>query len=64
MSNFKSGNWCLVWDGLFWKFIKENESYFRKQYRLAMLTRNLDRMTDEKLNSHLKIAEEFLQDLK
>ena len=63
MSNFKSGSWCEIWDGLFWKFIKDNESYFRKQYRLAMLTRNLDKMTEEKLNSHLRIAEGFLKDL-
>jgi len=63
MSNFKSGKWCLIWDGLFWKFIKDNETYFRKQYRLAMLTRNLDKMSEEKLNNHLRIAEAFLRDL-
>jgi len=63
MSDYKSGNWCLIWDGLFWKFIKDNESFFRKQYRLAMLTRNLDKMTEEKLNSHLKIAGEYIRNL-
>ena len=63
MSNYKSGSWCTIWDGLFWKFIKDNESYFRKQFRLAMLTRNLDKMPEEKLNNHLKIAETFLKDL-
>ena len=45
------------------EIIKDNETYFRKQYRLAMLTRNLDKMSDEKLNSHLRIAEEFISNL-
>ena len=44
-------------------FIKDNESFFRKQYRLAMLTRNLDKMSDEKLNNHLKTADKFLRDI-
>ena len=52
-----------IWDGLFWKFIKDNESFFRKQYRLAMLTRNLDKMSEEKLNNHLKKADKFLRDI-
>ena len=59
MSNYKSGPWCLIWDGLFWKFIKDNENFFRKQYRLAMLTRNLDKMSEEKLNNHLITADKF-----
>ena len=64
MSDFKSGSWCLIWDGLFWKFIKDNEIYFRRQYRLAMLTRNLDKMSEEKLKNHISLADEFLRDLK
>ena len=63
MSDYESGTWCKIWDGLFWKFIKDNEIYFRKQYRLAMLTRNLDRMSENNLNNHLIIAEEFLSNL-
>ena len=63
MSNFKDGSWCAIWDGLFWSFIKDNESYFRKQYRLSMLTRNLDKMSKEKLNKHLRTADTFLSDI-
>jgi len=51
MSNFKSGPWCEIWDVLFWKFIKDNERFFRKQYRLAKITRNLDKMSEEKKDS-------------
>ena len=61
MSDYKSGEWCDIWDGLFWKFIKDNEKFFRKQYRLAMLTRNLDKMPQEKLDNHLEKANNFLK---
>ena len=60
MSNYKSGEWCDIWDGLFWKFIKDNEKFFRKQYRLAMLTRNLDKMPQETFKKHLENADKFL----
>ena len=63
MSDYKSDQWCAIWDALFWKFIYDHESYFRKQYRLAMLTRNLDKMQGSKLNSHLTIGAEFLKNL-
>ena len=63
MSNYESGEWCDIWDGLFWKFIKDNEIYFRRQYRLAMLTRNLDKMANDKLKTHLENANNFLDKL-
>ena len=63
MSDYKSDEWCLIWDALFWNFIKDYESYFRKQYRLAMLTRNLDKMPISKLNNHLEISAKFLNNL-
>ena len=63
MSDYKSDEWCVIWDALFWKFIHDYESYFRKQYRLAMLTRNLDKMESSKLNNHLAIGEDFLKNL-
>jgi len=63
MSDYKSDKWCVIWDALFWKFINDYESYFRKQYRLAMLTRNLDKMESSKLNNHLAIGADFLENL-
>ena len=63
MSNYKNDYWCKVWDGLFWKFISDYRSYFSKQYRLSMLTRNLDKMTPEKLKHHFDVADKFLHEL-
>ena len=63
MSDYKKGAWCDVWDGLFWSFIKRHEDFFRKQYRLAMMARNLDRMDPETLLAHQRCASEFLDGL-
>ena len=63
MSDYKNDDWCIIWDGLFWKFISDNEAFFRKQYRLAMLTRNLDKMSPEKFKQHLYVADKFLEEL-
>ena len=63
MSDYKKGDWCDVWDGLFWSFIKRHEAFFRKQYRLAMMARNLDRMGPDTLLAHQRCASVFLDGL-
>ena len=63
MSDYKNGEWCEIWDGLFWKFINDHKEYFKNQYRLSMLTRNLDKMNPEKLSKHLENATYFLNNL-
>ncbi len=63
MSDFARGDWCGFWDGLFWTFVKTHEEYFRSQYRLAMMAKNLDRMGSEKLEIHRTQALAFLETL-
>ncbi len=63
MSDFSKGPWCEVWDGLFWMFIKNHEEFFRKQHRLGMMARQLDKMGEERLEAHRKNAESFLRSL-
>jgi len=60
MSDYPRGPWCETWDGLFWNFIKEQESFFRHQPRLSMMTRQLDKMTPDKLKTHQENARAFL----
>ncbi len=60
MSDHPRGDWCEVWDGLFWSFIKQHENFFRSQHRLGMMVRQLERMDAAKLNAHLRNAESFL----
>ncbi len=59
MSNYKKGPWCDIWDGLFWRFIKKHEAFFRKQPRLSVLCKNLNSVDPRKLEK----AEAFLASL-
>ena len=63
MSDYKNDEWCSIWDGLFWKFIFDHKEFFKKQYRLSMMARNLEKMKPEKLNNHLEVASCFLKKL-
>ena len=42
MSDYSKGDWQATWDALFWNFVMEEETFFRSQPRLGMMTRQLD----------------------
>lgn len=63
MSNYKKGPWQSAWDGLFWRFMHVNRTFFLKNPRLGMLVRTYDKMTDEKKQVLQKNAEDFLRGL-
>ena len=63
MSNYKSGEWCDIWDGLFWRFISKNESVFKKNPRTNMMVNTFKKMEENKKTKHIKIAESFLNQL-
>jgi deoxyribodipyrimidine photolyase-related protein len=52
MSDYPKGDWCDIWDGLFWDFIDSNRAFYQNQPRLGMMTRQLDKMAPEKLQAH------------
>lgn len=61
MSNFKKGQWSVIWDGLFWRWIAKHQEELASNPRWAMVVRNVQKMDDEKLQSHLSIAEMYLE---
>ncbi len=61
--SYKRGEWCDIWDGLYWRFIHKHEEFFRGNPRLAVMTSHLSRMGDEKLQTHLNNANQFLTSL-
>ncbi|MEX2579859.1 MAG: cryptochrome/photolyase family protein [Verrucomicrobiales bacterium] len=63
MSDYDTGDWCEVWDALFWSFIDRHYDFFKSQHRLGMMVRNLEKMSGEKREGHLKAAEKFLAGL-
>lgn len=63
MSNYKKGEWQATWDGLFWRFMNIHRAFFKQNPRLGMLITMFDKMTEEKKQSHLKNAEDYLNQL-
>lgn len=63
MSDHKKGEWCPVWDGLFWRFMHIHRDLFSKNPRLGMLLKTFDKMPADKRKKHLAIAENYLATL-
>lgn len=63
MSDYKKGDWCIIWDGLFWRFMHVHRNFFLQNPRLGMLIKNFDKMPAEKQKAHIAAAEDFLQQL-
>jgi len=63
MSDHPKGDWCAIWDGLFWSFLADHDAFFRKQHRLGMLMRTWDKMDPSTKRSHRSNATTFLKSL-
>lgn len=63
MSDYPKGEWCEIWDGLYWRFIHKHQEFFSKNPRLSVMTLALKRMSEEKLKGHLEAAEGFLKSI-
>lgn len=64
MSDYKKGaEWAEIWDGLYWRWIWKHKDSLKKNPRWAMMCRTAEKMDSEKMNKHLEISEEFLQQL-
>ena len=55
----KKGEWCEIWDGLFWKFIEKHQDFFSKNYRMRMMVSTLKKMDATKKKNLFSKAEEF-----
>ena len=63
MSDYQSGDWDAIWDGLFWRFVGEHQDFFKSNPRVSMMYYSFQKMDEEKRATHLKNAEEFLKNL-
>ena len=43
MSDYKKGDWCQIWDSLYWRFINENRDFFLKNPRMSMMVSMYDK---------------------
>jgi deoxyribodipyrimidine photolyase-related protein len=63
MSDYEKGAWCEIWDGLYWNFIHTNKPLLAGNRRMSMMVHLLDKMSPEKLQQHLAVAEKYLSEL-
>ena len=60
MSDYKSGPWCDIMDGLYWSFIDNNRNFFAKNPRMAMMVKMHDKMDKSKKQRITKAAKDFI----
>ena len=54
MSDFKAGNWCQIWDALYWHFIKKHQAVFKQNPRMKIMSIQIDKMDSTKLKNFAK----------
>ncbi len=64
MSDEPKGEWCKIWDGLFWTFIGDHTPFFLKNPRLSMMARSWEKQSTEKQDAHRAAADGFLATLR
>jgi deoxyribodipyrimidine photolyase-related protein len=60
MSYYPKGEWCDIWDGLFWSFIGDHLDFFGGNPRLSMMARNWEKMSAAKQDAHRACADAFI----
>ena len=63
MSNYASGDWTALWDGLYWRWIWNHVDDLGKNPRWAMMCSMARKMDAQKRADHLRHAESFLSQL-
>ena len=61
MSNYKKDNWCDIVDGLYWKFMNDNISFFKSNPRLSILVGSLERMNSDRKELIFDKATNFIE---
>lgn len=60
MSHYPKGDWCKIWDGLYWRFIYIHQEKFEKNIRMKFPLNALKKMKKETLDTHLQHANTYL----
>ena len=63
MSDEPRGDWCGIWDALFWSFIADHQGFFLSNPRLSMMARNWEKMSPGTQDRHRALAAAFLRRL-
>ncbi len=63
MSNHPKGEWCEVWDGLYWRWIWQHADALENNPRWAMMVSMVRKMDADKRQAHFNIAAGYLRKL-
>lgn len=59
MSDFPKGEWCKVWDALYWRFIDRHADFFAANPRTAVVAKMRNKL-GAKMVEHHRVADAFL----
>lgn len=60
-SNYSKGEWCNVWDGLYWRFIESHKTILKKNSRMRSAVQRLERLDPDQKRIVSYRAEDFLR---
>ncbi|MEZ6096801.1 MAG: hypothetical protein R3C03_21695 [Pirellulaceae bacterium] len=63
MSHYARGEWCDIWDGLYWRWIWKHRETLKDNPRWAMMCSMARKMDESKMNQHIETAETYLAQL-
>ena len=58
MGNYKKEDWCDVFDGLYWRFIRQNKDTFSRNPRMSMMAKMSE---NSKHDEKVRLANEFIK---
>lgn len=61
MSDYPKGDWCDIWDGLYWRFIDRKRDILTRNPRLSMMVKAFEKLNPERRHTILTKAEAFIQ---
>jgi deoxyribodipyrimidine photolyase-related protein len=59
MSDFTRGEWCAIWDALYWRFVDTHADFLSANPRMSLMVRQRDRL-GARLRDLRNLAEDFL----
>jgi deoxyribodipyrimidine photolyase-related protein len=59
MSNFKKGEWCLIWDAVYYSFINKNKKLLASNYATAMQVKHWTNKTKKEQDELIIIANKY-----
>jgi len=61
MSDYKCGDWCIVWNSLYYYFIYKHKKIFKKNYAIARQVKHWDNKSKSKQKNIILLARKVLK---